>query len=132
MAAAFLNLPTLIHVLIGLYFAFFGFWNIYHWVPIVQTMMQKRLPVPYLLLAMGITWQIVAGCMIVLGFLVKLAAISLIPFTIIAVIIFHPFWQFKGEVLRLNFTIFVANFTIGLGALLSLIAPFNSVTDFLY
>src|SRR3990167_6435729 len=119
---SFFSLTNLIHTLIGFYFVFFGFWNIYHWIPIVDTMAKKDIPLPYLILAIGITWQIIAGCMIIFGIGVEFAALSLIPFTLIAVFIFHPFWKFSGELCSLNFTIFIANLTIGLAALLSLIA----------
>lgn len=125
------NLPVIIHALIGFYFAFFGFWNLYHWVPIVEVMTKKGIPLPFLLLPVGITWQIIAGCFIIAGIFVKLAALSLIPFTILAVFIFHPFWKFKGETCALNFSIFVANLTIGLAALLALLTPLNNLSDLL-
>jgi len=131
MDAVFFSLPLIIHALIGFYFAFFGFWNIYHWVPIVEVMAQKRVPMPYLLLPIGITWQILAGILIIFGIGTKLAALSLVPFTLVAVFIFHPFWKYRGELCALNFSIFVANCTIGLGALLSLVLPVSSFADLL-
>jgi len=114
-------LQMLSHLLIGSFFVFFGFWNIYHWSPIVQVMIQTRIPMPWLMLAIGIAWQVVAGFLIILGIFVKLAALSLIPFTIIAVFMFHPFWKHRGEQRVLYLTIFVTNLTIALGALLLLI-----------
>ena len=117
------NLPNLAHFMIGSYFAFFGIWNIYHWVPILETMARKNIPHPYLLLPIGIGWQIIAGCMIMFGILAALAAALLIPLTIITICIFHPFWNFKGEARKSNFAIFATNMTVTLGALLLVISP---------
>ncbi len=112
---------TIGQTLIGFYFVFFGFWNIYHWVPFVEIMTKKRIPLPFLFMSIGITWQVLAGFMIMLGFYVKIAALSLIPFTLISILIFHDFWNFEGALRRLNLNIFIANLTVTLGALLHLI-----------
>lgn len=109
-------------LLIGFYFAFHGFWNIYHWRPTMEVMIQKNIPHPWLLLPIGITWQILTGCMVMFNIHIKLAALLLIPFTIVAVCLFHPFWKFHGEHRALNMNIFIANMTIGLGALLLLLS----------
>jgi hypothetical protein len=47
-------LPTIGRVLIGLYFAFFGIWDIYHWRPSIEIMLQKHIPHPYLILIYAI------------------------------------------------------------------------------
>jgi putative oxidoreductase len=91
------NLVSVAHGLIGFYFVFFGVWNIYHWTRIISTMINKRIPHPYLLLPIGIGWQTIAGAMIMCSMLPKIAALSLIPFSIASVCIFHSFWNFKGE-----------------------------------
>lgn len=117
------NLPVLAHALIGFYFAFFGLWSIYHWVPLLEVLAEKGIPHPYFILPVGITWQIILGTMVIFGIFIKLAALLLIPSTIIAVCIVHPFWLFKGEIRKLNFSIFMANVTISIGALLLLITP---------
>lgn len=113
------------HTLIGFFFVFFGFWNLYHWRPTMEAMNQKNLPHPWLLLPVGIAWETVFGFMIILGFYVKIAALLLIPFTIISTLIFHPFWKLQGEEKRLNLVIFISNFTVCLGTLFLLL---NSVT----
>jgi putative oxidoreductase len=116
------------HTFIGVYFVFFGFWNIYHWRPLIEMMAQKNIPHPWLLLPIGITWQVVCGFLIILGIYVKLAALLLIPFTLISICIFHPFWQFRGELRNLNLIIFIGNLTVTIAALLFLI---NNVTPLL-
>ena len=122
MNSLFHTLTIFAHVLIGFYFVFFGFWNIYHWAPILAVMARKRIPHPYLVLALGILVQFLAGGMIMFGIYASFAALILIPSILIALIIFHPFWEHKGDLRRLNFIIFVGGYTITFGALLLLIA----------
>lgn len=111
----------LTHVLIGSYFVFYAFWNIYHWGPILKTMADRGIPHPYLILPLGILIQAIAGYLIMFGLYVHLAAIVLIPFTLITVVIFHPFWKFQGEARILNFSIFLVNVTVTIAALLLLL-----------
>ena len=110
------------HILIGFYFIFFGVWNIYHWQPISEIMIQKKLPAPLFLLSIAIGLQIICGLMIMCGFLVKFAAILLIPFTFIIVFLLHSFWDFKGELRKQHMALFITNFTMSLGALLLLLS----------
>jgi uncharacterized membrane protein YphA (DoxX/SURF4 family) len=110
------------HFLIGFYFTFFGLWNIYHWKPIAEILLQKKLPSPLLILSIAIGWQIICGIMIMFGFLVKIAAFLLIPFTILIVFILHSYWDFKGELRKQHMALFITNFTMSLGALILLIA----------
>jgi putative oxidoreductase len=122
------------HVLIGFYFVFAGFWNIYHWRPIVESMSQKNIPLPFLVLPCGIFWETVAGFMIMFGIYVKIAALVLIPFTIISVFIFHAFWNDRGEHRALNLSIFLANIFMTVGALLLLLnnaTPIAHLSDLL-
>lgn len=109
------------HFLIGFYFTFFGFWNIYHWKPIAEVMLQKKLPSPLLLLSIAIGLQIIGGIMIILGFLIKVAAVILIPFTIFIVLMLHPYWDFTGELRKQHMALFITNFTMSLGALILLL-----------
>ena len=118
----FSGLTTLIaHTLIGFYFIFFGLWNIYHWTPMIQVMLGKKIPSPIFILSIAIVYQVITGIMIMFGILVKLAAILLIPFTIIIVFLLHPFWDFKGELRKQHMALFITNVTITLGALLLLL-----------
>ena len=123
MAFIFHNLLILGHLLIGLYFAFLGCWNIYHWVPILKVLAERGTPHPYFVLPVGIAIQIITGVMIMFGILIPIAALVLIPSTIVIICIFHPFWHFKGESRMLNFTIFISNLTVTLGALILLLIP---------
>lgn len=115
------SLPFIGRFLVGFFFFFFGFWNLYHWAPTLSYMRQKKIPFAFLLLALGILLQLITGLMLIIGLYVKIAALLLIVFDVFAVLIFHPFWNFEGEVRRLNTIIFVTNLTASLGALILLL-----------
>lgn len=108
-------------ILVGFYFAFFGVWNVCHWTPTLAFMLQKKLPFARVLLGVGILVQSIMGLMLMFGFYANIAAFILIPFDIVSIFIFHAFWNFNGEIRRLNMIIFIANITATLGALLLLI-----------
>lgn len=108
------------HSLIGLYFIYFGIWNIYAWAPTIEVMVEKNIPYPFFILSIGIAWQVIAGGMIFFGFLIPVAAIALIPFTIISAFMFHPYWKYRGKLHIESLAVFVANMTITLGVLILL------------
>ena len=127
-----LALPNAGRILVGFYFAFFGFWNIYHWRPSINILIQKNFPLPLMVLPIGIFWQIAAGTMIMFGNYVKLASLSLIIFTVLGCCIFHDFWNMKGEARKTNMTFFITNFTLCIGALVLLLnnlAPITTLSD---
>lgn len=117
-----LCLATVGRILVGFYFTFFGVWNVCHWVPTLNFMLQKKLPFARFLLGFGIGVQSITGLMLIFGFYAQIAAFILIPFDIVSVFIFHAFWNFDGEIRRLNMIIFIANITATLSALLLLMA----------
>ncbi len=124
--------PLIARCLIGFYFVFFGIWNIYHYRPIILAMTEKNIPHPWLALPLGIAWQVILGSMIICNLQIHLAALGLIPFTIIAICIFHPFWKYKSYDRVLNFTIFMANLTVTLGSLLLLMTNITSTTSLIH
>lgn len=112
--------PIVAHFLIGCFFVFFGFINVEEWDYNVQTMKQKKIPFPKLVLFIGITWQIIAGLMVVAGVYLKFAALSLILFTVIAVLMFHSFWRYQGKEREVSRLIFFIHATVTISALLLL------------
>lgn len=113
-------LQLLAHYLIGFYFIFFGFWNIYHWTSITEVMIKRNLPSPFFLLSIAIGLQVIAGFMILSNTGVTLASTVLILFTLFIVFILHPFWYFTGELRKQHMASFVTNLTVTLGALILL------------
>lgn len=116
-------LPNLARMIVGFYFAFYGFWNIYHWTPIITAMNRDKIPHPYLILPVGILWQFIFGFMIMIDVYAKLAAALLIPFVLLAIIVFHPFWRYQGDLKTLNFASFCSNGLLGIASLLFIIGP---------
>jgi putative oxidoreductase len=125
-------LPIMGKCFIGFYFAGTGLFNISQWRLTLTAMIEKNIPLPFLVLPLGIFWEISAGTMIMFNSYVKLAALSLIVFTVIGITMFHDFWNHEGEVRKLNRIIFIANLTISIGALLILannITPVTSLSE---
>lgn len=103
--------------LVGFYFVFFGVWNAFHWTAIKNAMSLKKIPLPALVLTLGIIFETTSGSLLMLGIYVQFAALLLIPFTLIAIFMFHAFWRHEGELRQLNLVIFVTNLICTLGAL---------------
>ncbi len=71
METHFLLTNPLSHFLIGFYFVFFGFWNIYHWRPIIKKMIEKNIPSSMMILAASIFCQTLLGSLLSLIFLLN-------------------------------------------------------------
>lgn len=124
-------LPVFGHFLIGLYFVFFGVWNIYHWRPTIDIMLQDHIPSPIFLMSIGTSCQIILGVMIMCNIYIRLAALLLIVFTVFSSLVFHPFWNYSGEKKKYQMSKFIDNLTITMGALILLICSL-SVTPWFY
>lgn len=122
MNASLLSLHYLGQFLVGFYFVFFGFWNIYHWASISEVLLKRNIPSPLMILSIAIGLQIVGGVMIIFGYLIPVAAAILILFVIFIGFILHPFWLYSGELRKQHMALFITTFTMCLGALLLLIS----------
>jgi uncharacterized membrane protein YphA (DoxX/SURF4 family) len=134
MNALFYYLPSLGHILIGLYFAYFGIWNIYHWRPTIDVMLEDHIPSPVFFLSIGLSCQIILGVMIICNIYIKIAALLLIALTFFSLFMFHPFWKYKGERKKHHMSQFANNVTITIGSLVLLlnnVTPINNSGDFL-
>lgn len=108
-------------VFIGIFFVFFGMWNSYHWRPTLEAMRQKHIPIASVVLWFGIILETLCGLMLIVGYHTPIAALLLIPFTLVSIVMFHHFWTFSGEIRRLNMLCFITNLTATMGALLILL-----------
>jgi len=88
----------------------------------IEVMLQKNVPSPFFLLSIAIGWQVICGVMIMFGILTKLAALLLIPFTLLIIWMLHSYWNFKGELRKQHMALFITNFTMSLGALILLLS----------
>tara|TARA_Y100000588_G_scaffold392043_2_gene502581 strand:+ start:856 stop:1251 length:396 start_codon:yes stop_codon:yes gene_type:complete len=118
-------LPFIGRLLIGLFFLFFGFWNIFHWQATISVMSQRHIPLPSFVLIIGILLQMLCAIFIILGIYLKLSALALILFTLVAVHIFHCFWHMDGMARQLNFVIYITHMTSTIGGLMLLIHSTN-------
>jgi uncharacterized membrane protein YphA (DoxX/SURF4 family) len=134
METVFYYLPTVGQILIGLYFTYFAIWNIYHWRPTIDVMLEDHIPSPVFFLSLGLSCQIILGVMIMCNIHIKIAALLLIIFTIFSLLMFHPFWKFKGDRKKHHMAKFIDNLTMNLGALillLNMITPITNLSDLL-
>lgn len=117
------TLPFIAHFLIGFFFIYFGFSNFLQRTTIIDVMSEKGIPLASLVFYLGIITETLCGVLIIVNTMVLFAAIILIVFDIVAVLLFHQFWQYDGELRRLNLIIFITNLTVVLGSLIILIDP---------
>jgi putative oxidoreductase len=94
-----------------------GISKIPDWASMVSMVQSRGLPQPELLLAAAAALQIVAGAFLLLGWHTRLAALALAGFTIVATVLFHPFWDSAPGRFELDFAIFMSNLAV-LGGLL--------------
>jgi len=108
-------------LLVGAFYLGFGVANARSSLEIVETLRKRSFILPRVLFWAGVATQSGAGALLVLGYQASLAAILLIPFTLIAPLIFHPFWSMEGEAKFLNRIIFLCDYTCVLGSLLLIV-----------
>lgn len=114
------NYILLGRIFVGLLFIYACSSNILHWHNLVPIAKQKFMLFPKICLIIGITWQLLGGLMIIFGWQVKIAALSLVIFTILAPLLFHAFWQEQGIIRNLHRIILTTHYTATIGGLLLL------------
>lgn len=105
-------------VLIGAFFLGFGVANVRSRSVLIELLRTRQIPLPLLLFWAGVATQSICGALLIVGYLPALMAAVLIPFTLIAPLIFHPFWMMEGEARLLNRIIFISDYTCVIAALL--------------
>lgn len=108
-------------ILIGLYYLGFGIANARSSGAIIESLRTRMLPLPQLMFLAGVATQSIAGLLLIIGYDAALTAAILIPFTLIALNIFHAFWAMEGEARVLNRIIFICNYTCVLASLLMVV-----------
>ena len=107
-------------ILVGAFFAFFGVYNGMHWKAIAPALSAKGIPMATPFLFLGIIWQSIGGWAMILDIYTQTIALLLIPFVVVAVFLFHAYWEHEGEARQLHMILFVANLFGTVGALLGL------------
>jgi putative oxidoreductase len=102
-------------------FLVIGLRNIAHRRAIAEMLRANGFPFPLLLAACGLALQIILGALMVSGYALAVAAAGLLVFTVLATLMAHSFWTFKGEERAAQVNAFLANMIMA-GGLLALLA----------
>lgn len=108
------------HFLIGLFFLLFGIYNLFNWKKHSAALARQDIPSATLVIFIAGMWQAIAGFMIITYWCASLAALSLIIFVIIVLMVFHCYWFIAGEKKSYYVPVFMGSL-ITLGALLLLL-----------
>lgn len=91
------------------------------WEATITLMAMKGVPVPALVLALGLLVMVLGGVSLVLGFHARHGALLLFAFTVIASVLMHDYWHIRDAAARAaDFEIFARNMAIA-GALLMVV-----------
>ena len=90
-------IPLFGRICLCLIFFYGAFGNFSDFAGTQERMAQMGLPLPALLLAGNIVFQIIGAISLLLGFKVQWGAIILIVFLIPTTLVFHPFWADGSE-----------------------------------
>ena len=107
----------LAELLVGVFFFGVGIANTRSSAAIIESLRKRNFFAPQLLFWLGVSTQLFAGLMMVIGFQPALMAGVLIAFTLVAPLVFHAFWAMEGELRFLNRIIFLCDYTCVLAAL---------------
>ena len=89
-------LAALGYALPGLYFAANGALHFRHFTRLSNALSARRIPCALATLAIGSSFQLVAGSMLALQFQVRFAAFGLAAFTVLASLMMLDFWRAEG------------------------------------
>ena len=88
--------PMIGRIMVGFVFFYSSFCNIAYRSIKIETLIEKRLPKPAWVLAIGIIWQFIFGLMVMLDFYTVWSAAALILFTFLSATLYHDFWNAKS------------------------------------
>jgi putative oxidoreductase len=108
-------------VMTGGAFLVIGLRNIAHRRAIAEMLRANGFPFPLFLATCGLAMQTGFGALMVSGYWLAIAAAGLLVFTVLATLMAHSFWTFKGEERAAQANAFLAN-SIMAGGLLALLA----------
>ncbi len=106
---------------IAIFFIIFVILNLQARQSIIEAMHKKNIPCAAFVFYFGVVFELLFSCAILIDYYTSFAAMGLIIFDVVAILMFHAFWNMTGEIKRLNQIIFITNSTVVMGALLSLV-----------
>lgn len=108
-------------ILLALIFFSSGIGKIFTFDGTTQYMAAQGMPMPVLFLVGAIAVEILGGLSIIVGFKARWGALALIGFTVVASLIFHPFWALEGMERQIQMIMFMKNLSM-IGGLLLVVA----------
>jgi putative oxidoreductase len=114
-------LPLVARGLIALVFLVSGLGKIPGFEGTAAYMANVGMPAPKLLLPLAIAAEVGGPLLILVGYQTRWAALALVAFTVVASLVFHPFWAVAPEAKMLQQIMFMKNLSI-VGGLLLLVA----------
>ena len=102
-------IPIICRAILGFLFVFAGICNCYYYKSQIEHMKSRNVPMATLVFWIGVVSQIIAGTLFIFNYWIVWATIWLILFTILGTIIFHNFWDMKGDAFRVNMLKVVTN-----------------------
>ncbi|WP_413991064.1 DoxX family protein [Labrys okinawensis] len=104
-------------ILLGGLFVFGGLRHLALFHPVSEAMRARRVPFAPLVLLGGTIFQILAGLLLMAGWLVALSGLGLALFTLLASLMMHNFWSLEGDARTAAFNGWQSNLAI-IGGLL--------------
>jgi putative oxidoreductase len=98
-----------------------GIDKIIHYDHYTQLLTTQHIPLPVIVLGIGLAFELLGGLLLLLGFKTRLGACMLLIFVIPATLIFHDFWSFQPEHMTEQCHHFLKNLAI-FGGLLYVLA----------
>ena len=109
--------PLLARVLIAQLFIVAGFGKLMGFAKTAAFMANKGLPMPEVLLVATIALELGGGILLVAGWKARWVGAALFVFTLIATLVFHPFWAVEPQLAKDELNNFMKNLAI-MGAML--------------
>jgi putative oxidoreductase len=106
-------------ILLGAPFVIGGLHHFSMLAPLTQALAARGLPAARLFLIAGSIFQTIAGLLLIIGYWVRLAALGLVVFTVIATVLMLNFWDLSGEARANVKNGFMANVSIVGGLLIA-------------
>ena len=113
--------PLAARVLIAQLFVVAGSGKLMAFAKTAAFMANKGMPMPEALLVAAIALELGGGILLVLGWKARWIAAALFVFTLIATLVFHPFWAVEPQVAKDELNNFMKNLAI-MGAMLYIAA----------
>ena len=112
--------PLVARVLIAQLFVVAGIGKLVAFAKTAAFMANKSLPMPEALLVATIVLEVGGGVLLVAGWKTRWVAAALFAFTLIATLVFHPFWAVEPQLAKDDLNNFMKNLAI-MGAVLYIV-----------